>query len=225
MRQLFLTALLIAPFATSAQQEVILGFLPEISVTHKFSNAWKFAGKVEQMHVGWRQFGDSDLRSDYSYLRTDISATITYQIDPLISLGGGYLLRLTHGGSAHRTIQQLGIVTLGDNFRLGHRIRMDQTFAAGEDVEFRLRYRLSGELPLEGLSINAREWYAVGAIEQLAGLQSGIVDWEQRLSVGLGHNFNIAHKLELGINYRLDRFINNDGRHRIWWTMSYYVNL
>ena len=135
------------------------------------------------------------------------------------------MLRLTQGEQVHRSLQQIAFTQGLNNLRLGHRLRADQTFRQDVATGFRFRYRLSGELPLQGESLNDREFYLKVGNEQVASVQSSKWDWEVRLLGNLGYQINSRLKLETGIDYRIDRLIDHRSRHRAWWTVGGYWKL
>ena len=92
-------------------------------------------------------------------------------------------------------------------------------------MQLRLRYRFSGELPLQGQSLNEGEWYLISSAEQIASVERSKWEWEQRLSSAFGYYFNAKNKVEIGLDYRLDDFTQGDGRHRIWTMINYFLNL
>lgn len=212
-------------FSITVMGQSAAGWLPEITLTYKPSTDWKVTLQGESMQQVWRQAPRADWDADYQYIRTDITGFAAYRLSPLYTVAAGYLFRITDGGIIHRSIQQLSGVQRLPNFRLGHRLRTDQTFVQDADTEFRLRYRLSAEFPLGGQRVDNQEWYIIGSYENLGKLEGGTVDWEKRLVGGLGYNFNPQHKIEFGFDYRLDRFIRGLPRHRTWGTISYFVNL
>lgn len=207
-----------------AQSPWQMGFLPEVTLSHRIGDNWKITGQIESMQQGWRgTFGDERV-VDYQYIRTDFSAVISYRWRPLWSVAGGYMQRFTEGETVQRFLQQVAAVQRFERLRLGHRLRTDQTFSAEAPV-FRLRYRLSTEWPLQGSRVDPNEWYIISSIEQVGRWQAQTFDWEQRLISSLGYYFDAAHKLEFGFDYRWDHFLHNPGRHRWWWTLSFFVNI
>jgi hypothetical protein len=212
-------------FSAQGQSIVSAGLLPEVNVSYRWLGKWRITGQVESMQQVWRKNEFSELQGDYKYIRTDFTSVISYKLNPDLTLAGGYLLRFSEGETIHRSIQQISSVYKKIGVRIGHRLRTDQTFEPKESFEFRLRYRFSAELPLNGLSINDREWYLIASTEFIGSVQKRDWDYEHRVVGSLGYNFNASNKIETGLDYRLNRFLNDAPRHRVWWTISYFLNL
>jgi hypothetical protein len=224
MRYLFLLTCLAVTNLSKGQSELTFGFLPEISITHRWAEKWRLGTQIESMQQSFI-YQNQQKQEDYKYIRTDITPLLTYQLSPNWGVGLGALTRFENKDFVFRSIQQLTFNKRSASTRFGHRLRTDQTFEPYEKVRLRLRYRFSLEVPLQGKSLNDKEFYTLTSIEQIAIYQAANADWEQRLSVVLGYYFNGHHKIEFGLDYRLDNFLNEAGRHRLWTMMNYYLNL
>ena len=110
-------------------------------------------------------------------------------------------------------------------FRLAHRFTADQTFSPSEKSEFRLRYRLTTELPLNGQSADAKEFYLKVNNELLNSFQGKEYDLELRLVPLLGYTVTDNHKLEIGPDYRLNRFLQSEARNRFWLSINWFIEL
>ncbi len=225
MRNLLITVLLVMS-TPLAQSQIRGGLLPEVSVSHRWAgNKWRITGQVESMQRLFTKAPGESLEATYNYVRTDLTSVVTYRLAPDWSIGGGTMLRFTNGESITRMIQQISLTRRGSSIRWAHRLRTDQTFNSGSNLRFRIRYRFSFELPLNGQSLNDREWYTIMSIEQIADLQTGNSDWEQRAAIAIGYFINAKHKVELGLDYRVDNFIDGSARHGLWTMLNYFVNL
>lgn len=207
------------------QSVVSSGVLPEVNVSYRWSPNWRVTSQIESMQQVFRKDGAESFRSNYDYIRTDFTNVLSYKLSPEWTLASGYLLRFTQGELVHRWLQQISSAHQKSGLRIGHRLRTDQTFEKSETTEFRLRYRFSAEVPLKGLSVNDNEWYLIASTEMLGSLQRRDLGYEHRFVSSLGYYFNSSNKIEGGIDYRLDRFLEGTPRHRIWWTISYFLNL
>ena len=207
-----------------AQSEFTFGVLPEVTVSKKLTDKWRILGQVESMQQTVLKQGGQTFE-DYSYIRTDFTGVVAYSLSPRWGVAVGSLARFTEGEFVYRSLQQVSYNHSGASLRFGQRFRTDQTFEPNEDTEFRFRYRFSSEIPLQGLRVDSKEFYTIISVEQIASLKSSAWDWEQRLVAGLGYYFNKKHKVELGFDYRVNEFLNDDGVHAVWTMINYYVNL
>ena len=218
--RIFLFSFLFLVFALSAvAQSNRSGLLPQLNVNATVTGAWKLNAKLES-----RQILAEGEGLDYRYERTDLTAIISRK-RATDSWGGGYMIRLQGDEFIHRTLQQYSLVRRYEAFRLGHRFRADQTFRADRPVAFRLRYRLSTDLPLQGQSVDPREFYLKLNTEYLGFLQQGDTDLEIRGFAALGWNQNDNNKIEFGLDYRVDSFLAAAPRHNFWWYVGWYVSL
>lgn len=210
---------------SDAQNDYRVGLLPAINVNKPVGRGWAVNFKYEL-----RQFA---LQGDYS---TSPESTFKYDLSDFIfiaskkvglnnSLSSGYLFRLRGTTVVHRTIQQFTIVNSYNAFRLAHRISTDQTFEPREPVEFRLRYRLTAELPLNGESVDPGEWYVKISNEYLNSLQDESYDLEIRLIPLLGFEFSDNNKFEFGPDYRISSFLESSPRSVYWLSVNWFVKL
>lgn len=224
MRYYFILSILVIGHALKAQSELTFGFLPEISVSHRWAEKWRVSGQLESMQQSFMNRNQERLEG-YEYIRTDATSLLTYQLSPNWGIGLGGLARFENGDFVFRSIQQVTFNKRSTSLRFGHRLRTDQTFEPQSDIRLRLRYRFSLEIPLQGQTLNNGEFYTLWSAEQIGIYQTRELDWEQRLSGVLGYYINSNHKVEFGLDYRLDKFLDNPGRHRVWTMLNYYLNL
>jgi len=163
---------------------------------------------------------------------SDISMIASRKTGLNTNLGGGYLVRILENQVIHRTIQQFSIVSQYNRFRLAHRFSADQSFNLNPNEEFklkyvqyRLRYRIAAEFPLNGQSVDAREFYLKINNEYLYGWQNSGNDIEIRIVPIIGYNFVDKSKLELGLDYRLDSFLNATTRNSFWLSVNWFFRI
>lgn len=161
----------------------------------------------------------------YEYLLTDLSLIFAKRIGINTSVAGGYFIRISNENVSNRAIQQISFVRRYPAFRLSHRISSDQTFMAENNTEFRFRYRLSSEIPLEGQSLDPKEFFVKTNNEYLNSFQGKSYDLEVRIAAFLGYAFSTDSKFEIGFDYRIDSFIENNTRNRIWLGINFYQSL
>ncbi len=200
--------------------------MPQININKRFDAGWKVNTKVETRQLiveGLKDEEDRDYK--YEYALTDISVLGSRKIGAGGSISAGYLIRLIDGENVHRSIQQYSYVLPFSGFRIGQRIASDQTFEDGEDVQLRLRYRLALEIALNGESVDPHEAYLKLSNEYLNSFQGSEHDLEIRFIPKFGYLITDHNKFEIGWDYRLDSFLDNETRQSSWIRFSWYISL
>ncbi len=203
----------------NAQSSYQYGIIPSINLIKKFPKNWSTNLKLESRQSIYNQ------EFNYDYLLTDVSLVVTKRIATNITLGGGYLLRAEDEGFENRAIQQISFGKKYTGFRMAHRLMTDQTFEKNSKPELRLRYRISSEIPLEGQTIDVKEFYLKINNEYLNSWQEDDYDMEIRWVALFGYSVSAINDLEIGIDYRLDSFINENLRNRIWLSINFFHSL
>jgi hypothetical protein len=202
------------------------GFFPEAQLTYKVGTQLKLIGKIESQHGAVNHNLNREANWAYYYDRTDFQVFADVKLEPLMAFAAGYQYRWNGDGrNNHRAIQQVSLVQLRNKLRIGHRLRTDQTFDPVDSPEFRVRYRLLFEIPLEGSRIDPGEFYLIASDEAIFGTQGGEFKIENRLVCSLGHYFSKKQKLEGGIDYRSDDFLNGGLRQRFWFKVGWFVSI
>ena len=197
------------------------GLIPEINLNRSLGKGWALNAKVESRPLVARgPFGAG--RSDFQYTLTDLALAVARKVGLSQTLTLGYLLRSTRADTRHRLFQQYSFVQNLGTIRLGHRLASDQTFVPEEATEWRFRYRLSLELPLSGQQVDPREAYFKISQEQLHNVQGRAYDLELRLVPALGYVITDRNKLETGLEYRIDDFLDGPSRSTFFWRLVWY---
>jgi hypothetical protein len=207
----------------AAQQTYLVGLLPSINLNHQLKNNWSVNYKVESRQIFSSGTFNAESRTGFDYRLIDNSLLAAKKFGLNSKISGGYLARLEDGELTHRFIQQYSVVQRLSSFRLAHRVVTDQTFAPNESPEYRLRYRLATEVPLNGQSADLQEFYLKLSNEYLGGLQSDVTSLEVRLIPMLGYIISTQHKIELGIDYRLNKPLSLGASHRFWTGVNWYI--
>ena len=216
----------------SAQSFYRVGSMPSVNINYGLPDNWALHFKTEsRLLFQSGQFGQEPIRG-FDYLLSDISIIGSKKTSLNTNLAGGYLVRITDSDAIHRTIQQFSIVRQFNSFRLAHRFSADQSFNLNPNeefklkyVEYRLRYRIAAEFPLNGQSVDAREFYVKINNEYLYGWQNSDNDIEIRIVPLLGYNFVDKSKLELGLDYRLDSVLNETLRNSFWFSINWFFKI
>jgi len=173
-----------------------------------------------------------DLHTEYQWRRTDFLQNwqqglarlgATYTVNDRISVGGGYTSLITYPYGdypedavmtfEHRAYEDLEISDQLGRVNLSHRFRLEQRWlSVGADenprqivdweFQHRIRYQISGELPLQGQHIDNGEFYANFFAELFIGFGQNVgndVFNQNRLSAGPG--YQIRDNLKLELNY------------------------
>jgi len=207
------------------QHDIRLGLLPQLNINYSWNRNWNSNFSIESRQIVFDNRNTESLSTDYQYERTDLTLVLTRKTGVLSSVGGGYMLRFRASERVHRFLQQFALVQRFERIRLGHRFRTDQTLVPDEDWEFRLRYRLSVEQPLRGVSIEPGEWYLKLSNEVLLKQQGQDGELEDRIVATLGYYFSDQNKLESGLDYRGSGIFESTQDHQLWWTMKWYYTL
>jgi len=222
-KNVLLLVLLSIPLPGYAQRAYQFGMLPAVNISTQLPRDIKLNGKIESRQLLRKgDFRIEEQSSGYDYVLTDFSLIAAKKIGLRTSLAAGYLLRVEGDQLIHRTIQHLIVTRSYTSIRLSHRFSADQTFDREEATEFRARYRLAAELPLNGRSADPTEFYLKGSNEYLSAWQGTTYDLEIRLVSVLGYRFTDSKKIELGLDYRLDSFFGTGSRQRFWLVLNWY---
>jgi hypothetical protein len=225
MRILLAVLLLFASFSGVAQGSYQLGMLPSINMNKSLAHDWKLNFKIESRQELKRGFFEEKSDFDYEYLLTDFSVIAAKKVALNQSLAIGHLLRLRDGQLVNRSIQQFIITKKYPGIRLSHRLATDQTFAKGQDTEYRFRYRLATEIALNGQTVDPKEFYLKIGNEYLTSLQGDDFGFEIRMVPMLGYEFSDSKKLEYGLDYRLDSLGKGNSRSRFWIGINWYQTI
>jgi hypothetical protein len=202
-----------------------LGALPSINLNYKLQTGWSFNAKIESRQSFQRGTFNEDRDNNYEYVLTDYSLITAKKVGLNARISGGYLFRFRDGNAIHRLIQQYAITQKLPRFRLAHRLVTDQTFSPTEATEYRLRYRLASEIPLNGESADPKEFYLKISNEYLNSLENDDYDLEIRWVPMLGYFLSAHHKIELGLDYRVNSFLDQTARHSFWTSVNWYIEI
>ncbi len=208
-----------------SQQTYQVGLLPSVNFNYKLKNDWSLNSKLESRQLLQRGLWNDSVLENYSYVLTDLSLLAAKKVGLNGKLAGGYLVRLENGEVIHRIIQQYTAVQRKSGYRLAHRFLADQTISSIERPIFRLRYRFTAEIPLNGESVDVKEFYLKFNNEYVNSVQTGQYDLEIRLIPLLGYGINDRHKIELGLDYRVNSLFDNQTRQSFWTTLNWFVEL
>lgn len=208
-----------------AQSTYQMGLLPSLNLNSKLKNDWSINTKIESRQLLQSGVFNVDIDKEYQYVLTDFSLVLAKKVGLNSRIAAGFLLRFEEGELIQRFIQQYAIVQRMSGFRLAHRFVSDQTFSESEKPELRLRYRITSEMPLNGESVDPGEFYLKINHEYLNSFQGSQYDLEIRLIPFIGYDLNDHFKIETGLDYRVDSFLDNNTRHSFWLSMNFFIEI
>ncbi len=208
-----------------AQSNYQIGTLPAININKSLKNSWRLNFKWESRQLLKRNRPGIPGESGFDYILSDFALVLSKKVGLNNSIAAGYQIRLRENQLTHRSIQQFTIVKRYTGFRLAHRLASDQTYALGESTEFRLRYRIAAELPLNGEAVDPREFYFKVNNEYLNSFQGKDYDLEIRIVPVVGYVFTDNNKLEFGLNYRASSFLESQVRHSYWIAINWFLKI
>ncbi|WP_378172065.1 DUF2490 domain-containing protein [Aquimarina sp. SS2-1] len=203
-----------------AQTSFTSGLLPKVVVSNKLSNTIKLVNSLESRQQLWEHQPDQNF--SYDYLLTDLTTILSYKISSDKVFNVGYLLRLEENQLIHRSIIQYSIARQLESMRVAHRFVTDQTFSSKESPEFRLRYRITIEVPFNGYRVDPGEFYLKVNNEYLGAYQSTNTDLEIRIIPFIGYELNQKSKIEIGPDYRISQLFESKTKNRLWLSINYY---
>lgn len=206
-----------------AQSDYRIGLLPSINYNYKLNQVYSLNTKAEFRQHLEETVNNKSTSQGYQYQFTDISGLLARKFSYNHSWAAGYQIRVIGPGFMHRFIQQLNFVDKRKSIIFGHRIRSDQSIRDQELPVFRLRYRLSILLPLNGQMVDPKEFYFKLNNEYL-GIHSGRVnDLEFRLIPLMGYVFSNNNKFEFGLDYRFGEIIRRGSNQSFWINLNWYL--
>lgn len=202
------------------------GLVPQLSVSHKISDEFSVNVKAESWNALLHIPRGEDADWDYDYQGTDFQFFATWAFHPLWKVAAGYQLNAgPEGDIQHLSIQQVSFLQRLERIRLGHRFRTDQTYERNEMERYRLRYRLSAEIPIRGLSLDPGEPYFLVSDEVLLRIRDKETSTENRLGVYWGYYMTNKDKIQFGVDYRIAPVFSGDARNHFWLRASWYVRI
>lgn len=201
------------------------GFFPEAQLSYNINEDYYVTHKVESQH-GMFDSQRLNRELEYKHTLTDLQSFVGKKINPFVKIDIGYQYRVEKGENTHRSIQQVAILQRTNFFRVGHRIRTDQTYFDEESILLRIRYRYSVQVPLQGRDLDPGERYMTLSNEVIYMNQDSEDDIENRLVASLGFYVDDKTKYELGLDYRTDDYLVEDRfRSRLWLKFGVYLSL
>lgn len=222
---LFVIGCLLLATTAFSQQTFQVGVLPAVNLNVKVKKDWAFNTKIESRQLLQSGEFKGSVDKKYKYVLTDFSLIAGKKVGLNSRIGAGYLIRLEEGEQIHRFIQQFIIVKRMSGYRLAHRFLSDQTLSKIETPQFRFRYRITSEIPLNGESVDPKEFYLKLNNEYINSFQDAAYDLEIRLVPLLGYDLADNNKIEMGLDYRVNSFLKSRSEHSFWVSLNWFIEI
>jgi len=218
MRILYIVMLffIVLPNFTWAQTENTFGFMPTLNFNSSLAKDWFINVKIESRQELFRE------DFDYSYRLTKLAFRTGKKVGIRTKLAAGYQAGISSEETYHRFIQQLSHVNKYQTLILAHRVQLDQTLFKNDNTEYRIRYRLTAEFPLSGQIIDPNEFFVKISNEYLNSTQNKEYQLEIRAVGYIGYVFSPKSMLEFGLDNRMNSFMNERVRNRLWLGLNFY---
>lgn len=192
----------------TAQNDFKTYFEPHLNIKLDRENHWDFSFGIANRDL---IYANENFIFEGKHL--EISHFTRYKIGKKAKAGAGVLYRfidifnhLSH--DELRFTQEFRSILKEDNFRIDQRFRVEERLFL--HTTFRIRYRISGNLPLEREEKSKEPWSLRMATESL--LSTGkyeIPSYDQRLRIGIRKEFETNYRASFGIEYRLQHYTND----------------
>lgn len=225
MKPIFIVFIMLASISVFAQPNYTVGLLPSVNLSTSLPQGFKINFNTESRQTFFNKSPNKNRDFQYEYNLTDFTFIVSKKVGLNKTLAAGYLLRIREGEIQQRSIQQFILTSKYANFIISHRIATDQTFLKEEAIVLRLRYRISAGIPLNGQSVDPGEFYLKINHEYLNELQDGIYDLEIRVVPFLGFEISDKNKIELGLDFRINSFLEGTSQSRYWTAINWYRSI
>lgn len=224
--RILFTIFLFLPLMGQTQNIPSIRWEPGISVTKKIDSRWSYnmslSGRQRFTNYGE---GESNIKTD----RWEIKSFGTYTLFGGKKLSLGYMYRTVdpfelETGWEHRITQQFAFITNFGGYRLGNKFRIEQRIRSSNYLT-RLRYAVSNDFPLQGESLDPKEFYLIGGNELVYAFNSLGDELENRFSLGIGRLIQGGQKFQFSLQSRYSDLISTNRDHIIQVETVYYFSL
>jgi hypothetical protein len=208
-----------------------LGVLSQINISYTNRKAWTYSFRLESRDVFLRGNFGVPTAAALTHERLLFLPMVTTRIGTNGNIGLAYLLQYIEGNNssispwAHRYLLQYTYLQRYENFKAAHRFLFEQTFRRGVLTNYRFRYRYGVEIPLSGQTLNPKEFYLRDLAEVITTITSANIDLEVRAQSYLGYQVSPLHKVEIGMDYRLNQLLRPQKSHQFWIALAWFVSL
>lgn len=216
-----LILLALVPLVLKAQNHLHLKWEPKLAFSADISERWSY-----NLQAGGLHFMENFSRPTQAQQteRVDARAFLSYSFFRKRKLSVGYMYRKTqpfeeNPGYEHRLTALYSFQNYAQAWRLGHRFMAEQRWRSSSN-QLRMRYRFSGDVPLQGQKLDVNEFYFLASNEVVLAADSESFSLENRFISLLGRQMSQHIKLEIGAEYRFRGSEAPDALHLL--TSLYY---
>lgn len=226
MRGILVIILVFSMLSLMAQNgNFVAGLSPELSVSYKINERYKFSSKIESFHFSYDPEGSGSSSWRHRYDGTDLQFFLQRKIGVFQGIALGYQYGIvSEGQGSHRSILQYTFVDRMAGMIMGHRVRTDQTYYHDRSPKFRLRYRISLEIPLQGQELDPKEFFLYVSEEPVYSWQKSSGEFQNNVTGFLGYYTGSKDKIQLGLDYRT-ALSAEPVKQVLWLKIAYYLNL
>ncbi len=234
-KNLLLLTVLLTGTCLSAQNELVLGFLPNVQVEGRLSDRLDYFLQSGSEMTFFDKTGGEALQSGASILNLDLAPGITFDLGTKWNMAAAFVARRRNPfseapGAEFRPWQQATYIMRLGKYRLRNRFRAEQRFTKREkgdefELNHRLRYRISVDFPLNGDRLDDKELYFNSSAEWLVTLPRDRFFFYRntRGSANLGYQFNKQNRLETGLELRSQNLNDAGDVGQTWFLRTTFV--
>lgn len=228
-------SILLAPICLLAQNELVVGYLPNVQVEGRLSERVDYFLQSGSEMTFLEKTGGEALLPTANLLNFDLVPGITFDLGTKWNIAAAFVARRRNPfsgtpGTELRPWQQATHIFRLGKYRLRNRLRAEQRFTQrerGDDfvLTHRLRYRISVDFPLNGDRLDDREFYFNGSVEWLVTLprEQFFFYRNNRGSASLGYQFDKRHRFETGLELRYQNLNEERDLGQTWFLRTTFV--
>ncbi|WKV12751.1 DUF2490 domain-containing protein [Marivirga harenae] len=195
-------------------------------MTKKIDSRWSYnlslSGRQRFTNYGE---GEKNIKTD----RWEIKSFGTYTLLGGKKISLGYMYRTVdpfeqESGWEHRITQQFAFITNFGGYRLGNKFRIEQRIRSSNYLT-RLRYAISNDFPLQGESLDPKEFYLISGNELVYAFNRRGTELENRFSLGIGRLIQGGQKIQFSVASRYSDLVSDNRDHIIQFESVYYFSL
>lgn len=211
---------------TMAQQTPSYRWEPGFSIKNKLTEKWTTTLQLKGRGQA-NSYGEQDLST--SLLMVDIRGYLSYTLFNESTLQIGYIIRRNNPleevtGTERRLIQQYSFFSSFDKHRIGQSFTLEERMI-NKNFVGRLRYALSDDFPLQGVTLDRGEYFFYSKLQALFSFDAHSTGLENRLNIGIGRLFYNSQKLSFDVEARYSGLLLASQQLIIQFNTVYYLNL